>query len=323
MTLWTERPVPPMLAQTGGAFDSDDYLFEPKWDGLRTILFLNNGKLELQNRNCRVITSGFPEIGTIRKDVAAKKVILDGEIVVLDEKGLPDFGRLQNRFGVVEPKRIASVSKLYPTTFAAFDLLHLDGKDFLTMPLENRKTQLRKIINEGPNLLCTDYIEKSGINYYNEALKLGLEGAIGKAIHSPYLPGIRSGFWIKIKGVKTLDCIVVGYTPGEGRRGQSFGSLVLAVYNKDNELEHVGNVGGGFNDQTLASLKPRLEGLVREAPVLKKPIEPKVPVTWVKPNLVVETKYMTITSEKKLRFPRFGRLRNDKKPLDCRFEQEV
>jgi len=256
MTLWHERPIRPMFAQTGNAFDSDNFFFEPKWDGLRTMLFLNYGKLELQNRNLRNVTLGFPEMQSIKTDITAKKAIIDGEIVVLNEKGIPDFQRLQNRFGVIEPKRIDAASKIHPTTFAAFDILHLDGKDLLGAPLEQRKENLHKIINEGPHLFYTDYIEKSGISHYREAQKLGLEGTIGKDRNSPYMPGIRSGTWIKTKGIQTIDCVVVGYTPGEGQRQSSFGSLVLAVYNKENQLEHVGNVGGGFSDETLDTIKP-------------------------------------------------------------------
>ncbi len=320
MTLWAERPLRPMLAQTGEPFDSDEYFFEPKWDGLRTLLFLGHGKLELQNRNLRDVTVSYPEIQPIRKDIKAKKAIIDGEIVVLNEKGAPDFGRLQNRFGVIDPKRIQTASQMYPTTFAAFDILHLDGKDLVNDPLEQRKEQLRKIVNEGPHLFYTDYVEKSGISYYREAQKLGLEGTIGKERHSPYLSGIRSGFWVKMKGTRTIDCIIVGYTPGEGRRKPSFGSLVLAVYNKDNELAYVGNVGGGFNDQMLAKLKPTLDRLARKTPVLTGPIESPGPVTWLKPSFVVEVKYMSITTDGKLRFPRFSRLRPDKRPIECRIE---
>ena len=320
MTLWHERPIRPMFAQTGDPFDSDDYFFEPKWDGLRTILFLKRGQLELQNRNLRDVTLGFPEIQEIKRDITARSAIIDGEIVVLNDNGAPDFQRLQNRFGVIEPKRIASASRIHPTTFAAFDILHLDGKDLLKSSLDERKENLHKIITEGPHLFYTDYIEKSGISYYREAQRLGLEGTIGKDRNSPYLPGIRSGSWIKFKGIKTIDCVVVGYTPGEGMRQSSFGSLVLAVYNNEDQLEYVGNVGGGFSDEMLETIKPRLERLGRKTPVLSQPIEPYTHVTWVKPTFVVEVKYMSITSDKRLRFPRFYRLRPDKRPIECRWQ---
>jgi bifunctional non-homologous end joining protein LigD len=320
MTLWEERPIRPMFAQTGEPFDSADYLFEPKWDGLRTIMFLNHGKLELQNRNLRNVTLGFPEIQFLKRDFTAKKAIIDGEIVVLNEKGIPDFQRLQNRFGVIEPKRIDAASKIHPTTYAAFDILHLNGKDLLSAPLEQRKENLHKIINEGPHLFFTDYMEKSGTVYYREAQKLGLEGTIGKDRNSLYVPGIRSAFWIKTKGIQTVDVIVVGYTPGEGQRQSSFGSLVLAVYNKENQLEYVGNVGGGFTDDMLTTIKRRLERLASKTSVFNHAIEPPIQVTWVKPTLVVEVKYMNVTADRRLRFPRFYRLRPDKKPIECRWQ---
>jgi len=323
MTLFHERPIRPMMAKTGDPFDSDNYFFELKWDGLRVLMFLQNGKLELQNRNLRDVTASYPEIQTVTKRVRAKKAIIDGEVVVLSKKGTPDFGKLQNRFGIEDPKRVETARRANPVTYVAFDLLHLNGKDIIKNQLDVRKSTLHDLIEEGPHLLYGDHIERNGLQYYSEALKLGFEGVIGKEKHSPYLTGVRSSFWIKSKGSQSLDAVVVGYTVGEGMRKTSFGSLVMAMYDDKGKLVHVGNVGGGFDDKSLLEIKPMLDKLVVKKPVITGPIEAPSPITWVRPHIVCEILYANITSDRKLRFPRFRTLRLDKRPEECRLDEDI
>ena len=323
MTLFNERPIGPMMAKTGEPFDSNNHFFEVKWDGLRALLFLQNGKLELQNRNLRAVTASYPEVQNVAKKIRAKKAIIDGEVVVLSKKGTPDFGKLQNRFGIEDPKRVETARSAYPVTYVAFDLLHLNGKDVIKNQLEKRKKALHDLIEEGPHLLYGDHVERKGLQYYSEALKLGFEGTVGKEKHSPYLLGTRSSFWIKSKGSRTLDAIVVGYIQGEGMRKATFGSLVMAMYDDQGRLVHVGNVGGGFDDKTLLMLKPTLERLVVKRPIIIGPIEAPSPITWVKPRIVCEIIYANITTDKKLRFPRFNRLRTDKKPEECVLDEDI
>jgi bifunctional non-homologous end joining protein LigD len=323
MTLWHERPIKPMMAKMGIPFDSENHFFEVKWDGLRALLFLQNGKLELQNRNLRDVTASYPEIQNVAKGIRANKAVIGGEVVVLNEKGTPDFGRLQNRFGIEDPKRVETARSANPVTYVAFDLLHLEGKDVIKNELGIRKNALHDLIEEGPHLLYGDHIERDGLQYHSEALKLGFEGTVGKEKHSPYLIGTRSSFWIKSKGSRTLDAIVVGYIQGEGMRKATFGSLVMAMYDDQRELVHVGNVGGGFDDKTLAMLKPMLEKLVVKKPIISGPVEAPSPITWVKPRIVCEVIYANITADRKLRFPRFNRLRTDKKPEECILDEDI
>ncbi len=317
MTLFDERPIRPMLAKTGDPFDSNDYVFEVKWDGLRVLVFKNGDLLEMQNRNLRDVTLVFPELQQLKNSGQANSMILDGEAVVLGKKGTPDFGRLQNRFGVDDPKRADALSKTIPVTYVAFDLLHLNGKDMVSRPLLARKEKLKSILTEGPHLLYGDHIEKQGKRFFKEASKRGFEGIIAKQRSSPYLPGNRGSDWIKIKGTRTLDCIIVGYTRGEGARSSTFGSLVVAAYGREGRLLHMTNVGGGFDNRTLDDLKRRLVRLERKTPVISGPIDAPSPVTWVKPSLVCEVKYMSITHDGKLRFPRFSMIRTDKRPEEC------
>ena len=318
MTLFDERPVRPMLAKTGEAFDNKDYFFEPKWDGLRAILFFHAGRIELQNRNLRDATQSYPELQKISDRIKAKAAIMDGEVVVLREDGVPDFGRLQARFGVDDQKRVGILATTTPVTYVAFDLLHIDGKDIVNQPLAERKKRLKAIVKEGPYLLYGDHIETEGTRFFKEATSRGFEGVIGKESRSQYVPGLRTDYWIKTKKVDTADCVVVGWSKGEGSRASTFGSLILAAYDDNKQLIHVGNVGGGFSDNTLEDLRRKLLRIEKKTPTVGGSVDSPTPVTWVKPRLVVEVAYMAVTADGRLRFPRFKRLRTDKDPMDCK-----
>ena len=318
MTLFEQRPIPPMLSTPGDPFDSDEYIFEPKWDGLRTILFLHNGKVELQNRNLRDVTLGFPEIQEVRKRIDTESAIIDGEIVILTKKGLPSFQQLQPRFGITNILEAQTLAHNTPATFVAFDLLHLNRKDMINLPVQQRKLMLKKILREGPYLLYSDHIASKGRQFYKLAKAKGIEGVVAKKIDSKYTPGLRSTEWIKMKSTETMDCIVVGYTVGEGERSATFGSLVLAGYDIKGKLFHLGNVGGGFNNQELQTLKQKLVRLERKTPVIKGEVESNSPIVWVKPTIICEVEYGSMTDDRKLRFPRFKRLRTDLDPKTIR-----
>jgi len=318
LTLFDERPIRPMLAKTGKAFDDENYFFEPKWDGLRVIMFFHEGKIELQNRNLRDATGSYPELQKIRDRIGAKTAVLDGEVVVLREDGVPDFGRLQARFGVDDQKRVGVLAKTTPVTYVAFDLLHLNGQDVITRPLVERKKRLRSIVRESPYLLYGDHIETEGARFFKEATSRGFEGVIGKQSQSQYVPGLRTDYWIKTKKVETTDCVVIGFSQGEGTRDLTFGSLILAAYDENGKLRHIGNVGGGFSNTALEDLRKKLSRIVTKTATVEGSVESPSPVTWVKPRLVVEVAYMTVTADGRLRFPRFKRLRTDKGPMDCK-----
>jgi len=318
LTLFGERPIRPMLAKIGKVFDHENYFFEPKWDGLRAILYFQEGRIELQNRNLRDATPSYPELQKIRDRIKAKTAILDGEVVILREDGLPDFGRLQARFGVDDQKRVGVLAKTTPVTYVAFDLLHINGQDIITLPLLERKKQLRSIVKEGPHLLYGDHIEAEGIRFFKEATSRGFEGVIGKESQSQYVPGLRSDYWVKTKKVDTTDCVVVGFSQGEGARAPTFGSLILAAYDEKGKLRHTGNVGGGFSNTALEGVRKKLSRIEAKTATVEGSVDSPTPVTWVKPRLVVEVAYMAVTTDGRLRFPRFKRLRTDKDPLECK-----
>ncbi len=179
MTLFQERPIKPMMAKTGESFDSNDYLFEVKWDGLRALLFLEQGRLGLQNRNLRDVTASYPEIRGVAAKINARKAVVDGEVVVLTERGIPDFGRMQTRFGHNDPRTVDLVRGTNPATYVAFDLLHLNGKDTVGNPLEERKKILREILVEGPHLAYGDHVEGEGSKFYSGRICQGPGRALG------------------------------------------------------------------------------------------------------------------------------------------------
>ncbi|MCS7131432.1 MAG: non-homologous end-joining DNA ligase, partial [Hadesarchaea archaeon] len=239
--------------------------------------------------------------------------ILDGEIVVL-RNGKPDFKLLQTREHVGDELRIELLSQTMPATFIAFDLLYLNGKPLVELPLEQRRVELEKIVTESSHILLSRYVEEHGRRFFEEAVRLGLEGAMAKRKQSTYQIGKRSRDWLKLKGIKTLDCVIVGFTPGEGWRKDYFGALALAAYRGD-KLEYLGKVGTGFDEDLLKLISKLLKDRLTNV----KPVEAEPPyeVRWVKPELVCEVKYMELTHDFKLRAPSFKRLRFDKAPDEC------
>jgi len=311
-----ERSIRPMLAKTAQPFDSEEHYFEPKWDGMRCIAYVHSGGLQLQNRNLRDVTKSYPELGKITDGIESTSAILDGEIVVL-EKGLPSFDLLQNRFGVDDPIQVRRLSGKIPTTYMAFDLLHLNGQDLVNNPLSDRREKLAQIISNSPFLLLSQYVTGGGKSYFRSALKLGFEGAIAKKSESTYQIGTRSEDWLKLKKVRTMDCVIAGYTVGAGSRSSTFGALVLAVYTTEGKLKHLGNVGTGFTDSTILRILRILKPLQTKTKTLPGEVKAPAAIKWVRPHLVAEVGYMNMTREGKLRMPRFQRLRFDKAPSDC------
>ncbi|MEM2289371.1 MAG: non-homologous end-joining DNA ligase [Candidatus Hadarchaeales archaeon] len=306
---WMEAKLSPMLAHSAEPFDSPEFVFEPKFDGTRCLAFVGEG-LRLQNRRLLDITGRYPELAPMRKRVRAREAILDGEIVVMRE-GRPDFRLLQVREHGEARREI--LSGLYPASYACFDLLYQDGEPLVHLPLLERKRRLAEIIEEGEEIFLVRHYPERGRWLFQQFKERGWEGIMGKRASSTYQLGKRSRDWLKIKDFKTLDCVILGYTPGEGRREDTFGALVLGAY-KDGRLIFVGRVGTGFDEPLLRELKERLDGMRGPKPIAEEiPLE----VTWVRPELVCEVQYLEITPDLKLRAPSFRKLREDKEPAEC------
>ncbi|MEI9910389.1 MAG: DNA ligase D [Bacteroidota bacterium] len=292
--------IKPMLASVAKIpFDDPDWIFEIKWDGYRAIAEVDKQEIKLYSRNGIDFSQRFPVIATALKKIK-HKAILDGEIVLLNEKNLPDFQKLQQYENHLN----------FPLIFYVFDLLALDGKNMEGLPLTDRKKILKKLLAKNTTIRYCDHIDSKGISFFENARELGLEGIMAKKKESVYVRGYRSKEWSKVKNIRSAEVVIVGYTAPKGERSQ-FGSLVLAK-KKGRQWLYCGHVGTGFTEKLLTSLKKEMLSLETEV----SPFNIKVPlngsVTWLRPKLVADIAYTEITKDKIFRHPVFLRLRDEK-----------
>jgi bifunctional non-homologous end joining protein LigD len=316
--------VAPMLASpVANAFNDNEWVFEIKWDGVRAILFKENGKIKLQSRSGNDITEKYPEVVTSARECLkeSKSTVIDGEIVVLDENGIPSFQAHQRRMNVESKKEILVLSSETPCTFYAFDVLYYEHEDLKKLSYLDRRNILSQILGPNDTIKISDYIEEKGIDILKHSKALGLEGIMAKRKSSVYREGVRSRDWLKIKNIKTQDCVVIGYTKGIGNRVNLFGSLLLAVYcTKEGKFRFVGHTGSGFDFELLNKLYSKLQGIRTDSmPIDHLPYMNRQ-TTWVKPLLVAEIKFNEWTKDGIMRAPIFLRFREDKKPIECTIE---
>lgn len=281
-------------------FDDDDWFFEIKWDGYQTIAQKEGDTVNLFSRNGNSFNSNYPVVAQQLQQLKAD-AILDGEIIVLDDNGHPNFQFLQHY----------SENQFRPIQYQVFDLLGLDGKSMLNKPLSERKEKLKEIIPENDVIKYSDHIVGNGIEFFKAAKASDLEGIMAKKADSKYLPGKRTGDWVKIKNHKSLETIIVGYTAPAGSR-KYFGALVLAEKAGEG-FKYIGHTGTGFSDALLKEIYDLLQPIKTKHSPFDRKIKTNSPVTWVKPELVCEIKFTETTKEGILRHPVFLRIRNDKK----------
>lgn len=294
-----------------------DWMYELKFDGIRLIVIKNDKKVSLMSRNENEQAKRFPEIIEAVRELPVRECVIDGEVVALDEEGRSSFQLLQ---------ALEMEGRKSPTYFYAFDLLQLEGKSLISLPVEARKDVLEK--------LCAG--ARSPIRYsgalggdpdvlLREVKRRGLEGIIGKQRGSVYEPGRRSGAWIKIKCVNEQEFVIGGYTPPQGAR-KYFGALLVGYYDKKTKrLNFAGKVGTGFDDKTLSMLYKKLQKERREdCPFVDLPhktagqwsqnITPGMmkKMNWLNPVFVCQVKFLEWTRDEKLRAPVFLGMRDDK-----------
>jgi bifunctional non-homologous end joining protein LigD len=302
------RPVPhgikPMLATpVTEPFDHPDWIFEMKWDGYRAVAEIRDGAVSLYSRNLISFEKKFfPIVEALRK--FGFDAVLDGEIVVVDDQGRPDFQMLQHY----------QDSGRGHLLYYVFDLLYFRGHDLTDLPLLRRKELLKRVLPSSPKIRFSDHVGKEGVLFYNVVKERGLEGIIAKHSQSVYEPGRRSRQWLKVKTRLTQEGVIAGFTePGGGRK--YFGALLLGVYEGD-ELMYIGHVGGGFSSRDLQDIREKLGPLVqKECPFTVQP-ETNARVAWVKPELVCEVALSGWTEDAVMRQPVFLRLREDKAARD-------
>jgi bifunctional non-homologous end joining protein LigD len=313
-------------------FDNKEWVFEVKWDGVRAILFLHKTKgiLKIVSRNGKTITHRYPEIIEAVKSSSAiinckESIILDGEIVVLNKEGQPDFQSHQRRMNVDSIKDIEKLSHKMPATYYLFDILYIDGRNLQSLSFLERRKNLSNVIIQANNnrIRISDFVEEHGIDIFQRIKNINLEGIVAKKKYSKYIQGIRSADWLKIKNIKSQDCVVIGYTRGEGNRQGYFGSLLLAIYDvQKKELRFAGHSGSGFDFGQINEIYSKLQQMeIEECPAKFIPYTNREPV-WIRPELVAEVKFSGWTKEKIMRSPIFLRFREDKSPEECVMEKE-
>ena len=306
----------PMLAEGGWkAFDDPAWWFEPKFDGIRSMTTMGTDATRLVTRNGRDVSDKYPELRMIHELVDQVNAVLDAEIVAFDEDGKNSFEVLQQRMNLSNEREIKRISSRIPVALVAFDLLWLDGHDLTDLALEQRRELLETIVEQDHRLQVVTHVDGGGTAFAEVAEGLGLEGVVAKRTGSKYQPGRRSPDWRKIKLTNTQDCVILGWTPGQGGRSGTFGALLVGAYD-DGKLIWIGQVGTGFTRATLDRVLEALEPLKRSTPPIDDPELAKVKgATFVEPTLVCEVEYLEITkSTKKMRAPSFKGLREDKAP---------
>lgn len=304
--------ISPMLAASSQPFDSDDYLFEVKWDGYRCLAYLDDNTI-LRSRNMLGLTGKFPELNGLHKKIKKTPAILDGEIVVMRD-GRPAFAALQSRGRMSDIKVIGNASLERPAVFVSFDILYHDGKNIMGKPLSERKGILEEAVHFGQEIALSQAIYKEGRSFYDACVKEGLEGVVAKKLDSLYLPGKRTSLWKKIRHNREADLVVCGYQHGAAVR--SLGSLVLGGY-RNGVLVFHGKVGTGFSQREAEVLYNVLRKLEITGETLDAPREERKRTRWVRPVLVCAVEYLALTSEGHLRHPVYKGIRTDKDPEEC------
>ncbi|WP_285008176.1 DNA ligase D [Pedobacter faecalis] len=316
--------IKPMLATlVDKPFDGDDWVYEVKWDGYRALGFsLKNGDVQLLSRNNKQFNEKFYPI----YDLMGKwklDIVVDGEIMVLGENGVSNFGNLQNWRSEADGELV----------YYVFDLIWYEGKDLTGLPLSERQAILAEVLpQDDESIRLSKVFKAKGTEFFNAAQRMGLEGIIAKKADSLYSVNNRSKEWLKIKVQKRQEVVIAGYTKNEDTP-KLFSSLLLGVY-EDGVLRYAGKVGTGFNDKTqkqmMASFKPLItdKSPFNEIPDVNKPSRfrpnpPKAKATWLKPELVCEVAFTEVTSDGVFRHPSFEGMRIDKKATDVGLEVPV
>ncbi|AVR45470.1 DNA ligase D [Christiangramia fulva] len=291
--------IEPMLATaTKEIFNDPAWIYELKWDGYRMIANMKDGKVDLYSRNGISFNSKFSRLVRDLEQIP-HNTILDGEVVVVDKKGIPDFQKLQNY----------DEQTLGELRYYVFDMLFLNGLSMMDLPLLQRKSLIEEVIEDTYHTFYCEHLEGMGKTFFQRAIDAGMEGVIAKKADSVYTPGYRSEKWLKIKEVKSTEAIICGYTESDNA---GFRSLILGLF-REGQLEYIGNCGSGFSGAKHKELLKKFKPLeISESPFEKSiNLKGRSPV-WVKPELVCEVKYTEWTKGGHLRHPVFKGLRADK-----------
>jgi bifunctional non-homologous end joining protein LigD len=296
----------PMLATlVSKPFDKPGWVFEEKYDGDRILAYKEESKVQLLSRNGIDRTDSFPRIATALRELHPVALVLDGEVVVFDEKGVSRFQLLQESKG--EP------------AYAVFDCLYYDAEDLRKEPLSMRRAVMEKSIGSSHVLIPSHRLAANGLEAFRISKRKGYEGLVAKDLSSPYVED-RSDYWLKVKAHQEDEFVIAGYTKPAGSR-LHFGALLLGAYDKG-KLYYAGKVGTGFDQKTLYELYKKFQPLVTSRPALVDPPSER-DVTFLAPQLVAQISYQELTKDRKLRQPVFLGLRDDKRAQDVEFPEAI
>ena len=328
----------PMLA-VAGKLPRDDggWGYEIKWDGVRALARWEPGRFSLRSRNRNDITARYPELRALGLQLGSATTLLDGEVVALDERGVPSFERLQQRMHLASEAAVRRRAAESPVTYVIFDLLHLDGHSLLDRPYAERRERLQELKLEGPAWRTPTHRAGDGAALLEASAQQGLEGIVAKRLDSRYEPGRRSPAWVKVKHTASQELVIGGWVPGRGRRDGRVGGLLVGVYDRaaeqtagDDEpqrLLYAGRVGSGLTEGQLDDLTARLEPLRRrDTPFVRRAgraAGPPRDAVFVDPELVAAVQFREWTSVGSLRAPVFKGLRDDRDPRQVVREDAV
>jgi len=318
-----------MLAKPGPLPVSDgDWAYEIKWDGIRALGYADHGDWCMQSRRLEDVTARYPELEGIAEALSDHAAVLDGEVVALGPDGRPSFQRLQQRMGLTSAAAVAQRVRQTPVDYVIFDLLHLDGHCVRDLPYLERRELLAGLELEGPRWRMPAHRVGGGPELLEAARRQSLEGIVAKRVESPYRPGRRSGEWIKARVWRRQEFVIGGYIPGEGRRANRVGSLLLGCYDKRaseltqgefQRLMFAGGVGSGLTEDNLKVLTAELGRRQRKTSPFEvgEPRGPKAKLAvFCEPELVCEVSWTEWTDEGTLRQPAFKGMRDDKDPRE-------
>ncbi|MGI3780110.1 MAG: non-homologous end-joining DNA ligase, partial [Janthinobacterium lividum] len=285
-----------------------------KWDGVRAVAYLAGGRVRLLSRKGRDESAAYPDVAEPLSRLDVGSAVLDGEIVVTDASGRPDFGLLQNRINLSRPADIERAAQTWPAQLMVFDVLELDGQSLLARPYEERRDLLDGLGLEalGGRVHVPPVFHGDLQAARDVSRQLRLEGVVAKRTDSVYAPGRRGRTWLKIKNFLTQEVVVAGWRPGQGGRSGTFGSLLMGIPGPDG-LHYVGRVGSGFDGTALDDVQRRLDTRARVTSALVDvPREDARDAHWVEPDLVGEVTYAELTGPGRMRHPVWRGLRPDK-----------
>jgi bifunctional non-homologous end joining protein LigD len=297
----------PMLATAGKlpAGDDREWAFEIKWDGVRAVAYSEPGTLRFESRNLRDITAAYPELSRLNRALSHHSAVLDGEIVAFDEAGRPSFGLLQRRMHVTGESAARRLAKTVPVVYVIFDLLWLDGHSLMGLPYAERRARLAELGLRGERWQAPEHVVGDGAAVLAASAAQGLEGVMAKRLSSGYEPGRRSRDWVKVKNKRREDVVIVGWLPGEGRRRDRIGALLVA-----RDGRYAGRVGTGFDGAELDRLAALLGPLERSGPPVEGTKGVPRGAVWVEPRHVAEVEFAEWTAEGMLRHPSYKGLKD-------------